>query len=38
MMDLMVSSDGDIPLFSEQGDGNESDTVFGKILVEFKNK
>jgi len=38
-MDLIVSSDGDIPLFFRAGDGNESDkAVFGKILVEFKKQ
>ena len=39
VMDLIVSSDGDIPLFFRAGDGNESDkAVFGKILVEFKKQ
>lgn len=39
VMDLIVSSDGDIPLFFRGGDGNESDkAVFGKILVEFKKQ
>ena len=35
ILDLIVSSDGDIPLFFRGGSGNESDkAVFGKILVE----
>jgi len=35
-LDLIVSSDGDIPLFFRGGDGNESDkAIFGKILVEY---
>ena len=39
VMDLIVSSDGDVPLFFRAGDGNESDkAVFGKILLEFKNQ
>ncbi len=39
VMDLIVSSDGDVPLFFRAGDGNESDkAVFGKILVEFKKQ
>jgi transposase len=39
VMDLIVSSDGDIPLFFRAGDGNESDkAVFGKILLEFKKQ
>ena len=38
-MDLIVSSDGDVPLFFRAGDGNESDkAMFGKILVEFKKQ
>lgn len=39
VMDLIGSSDGDIPLFFRGGDGNEADkAVFGKILVEFKKQ
>ena len=39
VMDLIVSSDGDVPLFFRAGDGNESDkALFGKILVEFKKQ
>ncbi len=39
MLDLIVSGDGDIPLFLRTGDGNESDkAVFGKILVDFKKQ
>jgi transposase len=39
VLDLIVSNDGDIPLFMRTGDGNESDkAVFGKILVEFKRR
>ncbi|WP_041225823.1 IS1634 family transposase [Crinalium epipsammum] len=39
VMDLIVSSDGDVPLFFRAGDGNESDkAVFGKILLEFKKQ
>ncbi len=39
MLDLIVSGDGDIPLFLKTGDGNETDkAVFGKILAEFKKQ
>jgi transposase len=39
VLDLITSSDGDIPLLMRVGDGNEADkAVFGKILVEFKKK
>ncbi len=39
VLDLITSSDGDIPLLMRAGDGNEADkAVFGKILIEFKNK
>ncbi len=39
VLDLITSSDGDIPLFIRAGDGNEADkAVFGKILVEFKKQ
>jgi transposase len=39
VLDLIVSNDGDLPLFMRTGDGNESDkAVFGKILVEFKRR
>jgi transposase len=39
VLDLITTSDGDIPLFMRTGDGNEADkAVFGKILVEFKKQ
>jgi transposase len=39
VLDLITSSDGDIPLFMRSGDGNEADkAVFGKILLEFKKR
>jgi transposase len=39
VLDLITSSDGDIPLLMRAGDGNEADkAVFGKILVEFKKQ
>ncbi|MFM6896896.1 MAG: IS1634 family transposase [Microcystis aeruginosa] len=39
MMDLIVSGDGDVPLFLKVADGNEADkAVFGKIATEFKNQ
>lgn len=39
LLDLIVSSDGDIPLFFRGGSGNESDkAVFGKILVEYSKQ
>ncbi|MFM6374235.1 MAG: IS1634 family transposase [Microcystis panniformis] len=37
VLDLITSSDGDIPLFMRAADGNEADkAVFAKILLEFK--
>jgi transposase len=39
VLDLITSSDGDIPLLMRAGDGNEADkAVFGKILIEFKKQ
>jgi transposase len=39
VLDLITSSDGDIPLLMRAGDGNEADkAVFGKILAEFKKQ
>ncbi len=39
VLDLITSSDGDIPLLMRAGNGNEADkAVFGKILVEFKKQ
>lgn len=39
VLDLITTSDGDIPLLMRVGDGNEADkAVFGRILVEFKNQ
>lgn len=39
VLDLIMSSDGDIPLLMRVGDGNEADkAVFGKILAEFKKQ
>jgi transposase len=39
VLDLITSSDGDIPLLMRVGDGNEADkAVFRKILVEFKKQ
>ncbi|HYN44770.1 MAG TPA: IS1634 family transposase [Candidatus Limnocylindrales bacterium] len=39
MIDLIVSGDGDVPLFLRTGDGNEADkAVFGQIIREFKNQ
>ena len=39
ILDLIVSSDGDIPIFIRGGSGNESDkAMFGKILVEYSNQ
>ena len=39
VLDLIVSGDGNLPLFMRAGDGNESDKkVFGKLLVDFKNQ
>ncbi|MHC5747365.1 MAG: IS1634 family transposase [Nostoc sp.] len=39
VLDLITSSDGDIPLLMRAGDGNEADkAVFGQILVEFKKQ
>jgi len=38
ILDLIVSGDGDIPLFLRVADGNESDkAVFGKIAKEYKS-
>jgi transposase len=38
ILDLIVSSDGDIPLFLRVADGNENDkAVFGKIAKEYKS-
>ena len=37
ILDLIVSSDGDIPLFLRVASGNENDkAVFGKIASEYK--
>ena len=37
MMDLMVSSDGDIPLFMKIGDGNSSDKkVFPQFIIDYQ--
>lgn len=39
VMDLIVSSDGDIPIFIRGGSGNESDkAMFGKILAEYSQQ
>jgi transposase len=39
VMDLIVSSDGEIPIFIRGGSGNESDkAMFGKILVEYSQQ
>ena len=39
MMDLMVSSDGDIPTFMRIGNGNESDkTIFPLFILSYKKK
>ncbi len=39
MLDLIVSGDGDIPLFLRTGDGNETDkAVLGKILADFSKQ
>ncbi len=39
VLDLITSSDGDIPLLIRAGDGNETDkAIFGQILVEFKKQ
>jgi len=39
VLDLIVSSDGDIPIFMRGGSGNESDkAMFGKILVEYSQQ
>ena len=38
ILDLIVSSDGDIPLFLRVADGNENDkAMFGKIAKEYKS-
>jgi hypothetical protein len=34
VLDLIVSNDGELPLFMRTGDGNESDkAVFGQIFI-----
>jgi transposase len=39
LLNLIVSSDGDVPLFLRGGSGNESDkAIFGKILVEYSKQ
>jgi transposase len=39
IVDLIVSSDGDIPIMMRGGSGNESDkAMFGKILVEYSQQ
>ena len=39
VLDLIVSSDGDIPIFIRGGSGNESDkAMFGKILAEYSQQ
>lgn len=39
IIDLIVSSDGGIPLFFRGGSGNESDkAIFGKILAEYSKQ
>jgi len=39
VLDLITSSDGDLPLFMRVADGNEADkAVFAKILLEFKKQ
>ena len=39
VLDLIVSSDGDIPIFIRGGSGNESDkAMFGKILIEYSKQ
>ncbi len=39
MIDLIVSGDGDVPLFLKVGDGNEADkAVFGQIAREFQKQ
>ena len=39
VLDLIVSSDGSIPLFMRAADGNESDkAVFGQILTQVKSQ
>lgn len=39
ILDLIVSSDGDIPLFFRGGSGNELDkAIFEKILVEYSKE
>ncbi len=38
ILDLIISSDGDIPLFLRVGDGNKQDkAMFGKIATEYKS-
>ena len=39
IIDLMCSSDGDVPLYLRVADGNESDTgVFAKLIRDFKQE
>lgn len=39
MLDLICSSDGDVPLFMRVGSGNESDSaVFAQLFKDFKNQ
>jgi transposase len=39
MIDLIVSGDGDVPLFIKAADGNETDkAVFGQIAKEFRKQ
>ena len=37
MLDLMVSEDGEVPIFYRAGSGNEQDSeVFGKLIKEYQ--
>jgi transposase len=39
MIDLMVSSDGDVPLFCRIADGNEADkAVFARLIEDFRSQ
>jgi transposase len=39
LINLIVSGDGDVPLFFQAGNGNDSDkAVFGQLLNNFKNQ
>ena len=39
IVDLMCSSDGDVPMYMRVGDGNEADSaIFGKLITEFKQQ